>query len=449
MPKTQVNCPNCRQPVVADVDQLFDVNQDPESKQRLLSGAYNLVNCSVCGYQGNLATPIVYHDPEKELLLTFVPADLGLPQNEQERVIGGMINQVLNNLPQEKRKGYLLRPQATLTMQGLVERILEADGITKEMIQAQQQRLNLLQRLVSITDENTLAEVASQEDALIDAEFFNLLNHLAEASMMSGEQEAAQQLAQLQRSLLSVTTFGRQVQAQSDEYQAAVADLRESGSELTREKMLELVAKSPNDTRLRAFVSIARPVMDYTFFQMLSERIDRSRGEGRTRLVEARTKLLEMTQEYDQQLEEHIQNTRQAIEALLDADDLRKAMVESVSVVDQFFVVEVTQMLEQARKQGDLERSGKLQQILDIIEEASAQPPELELVEEYLEAPDDQARRQFLEQHQEAITPEFMDMMANVALQAQSADDQEFAQLVMEANRQLLRFSMERSLDTP
>ena len=116
--------------------------------------------------------------------------------------------------------------------------------------------------------------------------------------------------------------------------------------------------------------------MDYTFFQMLSERIDRSRGEGRTRLVEARTKLLEMTQEYDRQLEAHIQDTRQTIEALLEADDLRQAMVEGVSVVDQIFVVEVTQMLEQARKQGDLQKSGKLQQILDIIEEASAQPPE-------------------------------------------------------------------------
>ncbi|MBN1148074.1 MAG: hypothetical protein JXA78_12520 [Anaerolineales bacterium] len=447
MPKTQVKCPNCRQPVVADVVQLFDVNQDPRAKQILLSGTYNLVSCPVCGYQGNLATPIVYHDSEKELLLTFVPAELGLPQNEQERLIGGLINQVLNNLPQEKRKGYLLRPQSTLTMQGLVERVLEADGITKEMLQAQQQRLSLLQRLASATDEAALTEIASQEDGLIDAEFFSLLSHLAEAANMGGDQESARRLAQLQRSLLPITTFGRQVQAQSEEYQAAIADLRAAGSELTREKMLELVTKSPNDTRLRAFVSLARPAMDYTFFQMLSERIDRSRGEGRTRLVEARAKLLEMTQEYDRQLEAHVQETREMIEALLMADDLRQAMVEDVSVVDQFFLMEVTQMLEQARKQGDLERSGKLQQILDIIEEASAQPHEIELIKDYLEAPDDQARRQFLEQNQEAITPEFMDMLANIALQAQSGDDPQFAKVVMEANRQVLRFSMERNLN--
>ncbi len=154
MPKTQVSCPNCRQPVVAEINQLFDVNADPSAKSRLLSGSYNLMQCQYCGYQGNLASPIVYHDPDKELLLTFVPAELGLPRNEQERLIGEHDQPGDHKLPQEKRKGYLLNPQSTLTMQGLIERVLEADGITREMIQAQQQRMNLLQRLASVTDES-------------------------------------------------------------------------------------------------------------------------------------------------------------------------------------------------------------------------------------------------------------------------------------------------------
>ena len=96
MPRTQVNCPNCRQPVVAEIDQLFDLNTDPTAKQRLLSGAVNIVNCQVCGYQGGLATPIVYHDPEKELLLTFVPPELNMARDDQERAIGALINQVMN-----------------------------------------------------------------------------------------------------------------------------------------------------------------------------------------------------------------------------------------------------------------------------------------------------------------------------------------------------------------
>jgi hypothetical protein len=446
MPKTQVSCPNCRQPVVAEIDQLFDVSQDSAAKQRLLSGAVNLIECPTCGFRGNLATPIVYHDADKELLLTFVPAELGLPQNEQERMIGGLINQVINHLPQEKRKGYLLRPQATLTMQGLIERVLEADGITKEMIQAQQKRLNLIQRLLTITDPQALEEVARQEDELVDAEFFDLVNTLAQTALMGGDQQSARALANLQKGLLTSTTFGRQVKAQSDEFEAAIADLRSAGQGLTREKMLDLVVEAPNDTRLQALVSLARPAMDYSFFQMLSERIERARGEGRNRLAVLRSRLLEMTQEYDHQLETHLQETRQLIEALLQSEDVSQAMAENLSVVDQFFLAEVTRMLEQARKDGDLNRSGKLQQIMNVIEEANAAPPELELIEDYLDAPGEDGRRKFLEEHEAEITQEFLDMLANLAIQAQAAEDKGFAELAVTANRQALRFSMQRSM---
>ena len=56
-------------PVTATLEQLFDVNQDPSAKQRFLSGRFNMIQCSSCGYQGQVAGPIMYHDPEKEMLL--------------------------------------------------------------------------------------------------------------------------------------------------------------------------------------------------------------------------------------------------------------------------------------------------------------------------------------------------------------------------------------------
>jgi hypothetical protein len=110
--KTQIACPRCRQPVVAQIEQLFDITADPGAKQRLLGGVSNYAACKNCGYNGPLATPIVYHDNDKELLLTYFPPELGLPVNEQEKMVGPLITQVTNRLPAEKRKGYLLRPQA-------------------------------------------------------------------------------------------------------------------------------------------------------------------------------------------------------------------------------------------------------------------------------------------------------------------------------------------------
>jgi hypothetical protein len=445
MPTTRINCPNCRQPITAEIDQLFDVTADPAAKQVFLSGAFNLVRCPMCGYQGSLATPIVYHDADKELLLTFVPPEIGLPRDEQERLIGSMMNQVINKLPQEKRKSYLLRPQSTLTLQGLVERVLEADGITREMIQAQQQRLSLAQRLANAADPKTLEEIARQEDALIDAEFFSLLTTLGQAALASGDQEAARRLSELQKSLIPITTFGRELQAQSQEIEQAVKELQALGKDLNRENLLELVIQAPNETRLKALASLARPAMDYTFFQMLSERIDRARGEGRSRLVEVRSQLLEVTQAIDRQLEQHVLESRQLIEAILNEQNVAEAMAASMPAVDELFIQELNRMLGEARGKGDLERSAKLQQMADVVQQ-SISPPGMALVEEYLDAPDEAAREQFLQAHSAEIDENFMDLLGRITLQVQSSEEREIAEHVTVANRHALRFSMKRSM---
>lgn len=445
MPKTRVNCPNCRQPVIADVEQLFDVASDPSAKQKLLSGAVNVIACQNCGYQGSLATPIVYHDAEKELLLSYMPPEMGLPRNEQERILGGLINQVINRLPQEKRKGYLLRPQSTLTMQGLVERVLEGEGITREMIQAQQQKMNLLQRLISATPD-VRETIAQQEDQLIDAEFFSLISRLAEASLGAGDQRSARALAELQRGLLPITSFGRELQAQSQEYEAAINSLRELGDQLTRDDLLDVVISAPNDIRLQALVRLARPAMDYEFFQLLSQRIDRARGDGRARLIEIREKLLDITREVDSRLEERRKAIQGIIENILQTPDISKAMAENLELVDEMFLGELDDFLAQARKQGNLERSAKIQQMIAVIQEASAPPPEVKLIEAMLEAEDDASRQALLEQNASQITPDFIDALSNVMTQLQSTGDEQLIKRIQAVHRQVLRFSMKANL---
>jgi hypothetical protein len=448
MPKTQISCPNCRQPVTADVNQLFDMNVDPQAKARLLSGSYNLIQCPSCGYQGNLASPIVYHDPEKELLLTFVPPEMGLPRNEQERLIGSLINQVVSKLPQEKRKGYLLNPSATLTMQGLIERILEGDGITREMMQAQQARMSLLQRLVNASDQATLEEIARQEDAIIDADFFSLLNRLAEISMMQGDRQGAQLLGQLQQSLLPITTYGREIQAQSQEVEAAINDLRAAGQDLDQAKLLELIINAPNETRLNALVSFARAGMDYTFFELLTRRIEAAQEPEKARLQELRVRLLQMTQEIDKAREEQRQEIRRAITAIAQSKDIPQAMGQILGAIDENFVRELQTMQDEARKAGDLEKLGKYGEMIQVLQEASA-PPEMGMIEEYLEQGDETARQAWLEQHREAVTQEVVDLMSNIAMQvqqSQTTEDRAFAEQVIAAHRQMLKFNMAKGL---
>jgi len=446
MPRTVVNCPNCKRPVQAEIQQLFDLNQDPSAKQKLLSGAFNLIQCPNCGFRGAAAMPIVYHDPDKELLLTFVPPELALPSNEQERIVGGLINQVMNHLPQEKRKAYLLQPQQTLTMQGLIERVLEADGITKEMLQAQQQRLSLIQRLLLASSVDIQKELIHQEDQSIDEQFFALLDRLIEVSMAGGDEQSAQKLGELQKIVMEESTFGRELSHQVREVEAALASLREAGQSLDRKKLLELVIDAPNEERLRALVSFARAGMDYQFFQLLSERIDRARGDGRARLVKLRDTLLQYTQEYDRDIAQRVEQTRQKLEQVLSEVDVEQGLAKYSPIIDGIFISVLNSALEQAEAQKDLPRLEKLKQIMEIIEKASAPPEGVQLLEKLLEAESESEQRRILEENAEKITPELLNSIINLVYQLQGGENKALGERVNEIYKAMLRFSMERSL---
>ncbi|MEA4908126.1 MAG: CpXC domain-containing protein [Anaerolineaceae bacterium] len=447
MPKTTTSCPRCHQPVVADIEQLFDTNVDPKAKQLLLSGNFNLIRCPNCGYQGNLSTPIVYHDPSKELLLTYFPPDLGMQVNEQERLIGPFINQVTNKLPPEKRKAYLLRPQNMLTFDTLLEKILEADGITKDMIQAQQQRLSLLQRLLSAAPDSR-GEIIRQEESLIDSDFFNILSRLAESSMAQGDEQAGAVLAALQQQLLNETKFGKDMQSQAKEAEEAVKSLQEASQQgLTREKLLDLIIDAPTETRLSTLVSLTRSGLDYTFFQILGERIEKAGDEQKQKLTGLRDKLLAMTQQIDQAIQQQMEQTKAALDSILSAPNLDEALAQNLDIIDEYFMEIVQQELQAARQQGNLERSGKLQRIQQLIEQLTTPPPEIEFIKELLGATDAAERQQLMEHNQDKVTPEMLQMLNNVIVQSETQNQPpEVLQQLQEVYRAALRFSMQANM---
>ncbi|HNS64679.1 MAG TPA: CpXC domain-containing protein, partial [Anaerolineaceae bacterium] len=418
MAQTRVNCPRCRTPIQADVEQLFDLNIDPQAKQRLLSGGVNVVNCPTCGYTGNVSVPIVYHDPDKELLLTFFPPDMGTPVNEQERMIGPLINRVVDRLPAEKRKAYLLRPQAMLTFQTMIDRILEADGITKEMIEEQEQRLNLLRRLLSTSTPEAREEIIRQEESIIDEGFFMMLAQLAEVSMQQGEQRTAQALAGLQAELLEHTNLGRELKERSDETQAAVRSLQEAQEKgLTREKLLDLLVEAPTETRLVALVGLARTGLDYQFFQILSLRIEQATGEEKTHLLTLREKLLDLTRQIDEEIQKQMDEAAKLLETILNAPDIEKATMEHMAEFNDAFVNVIKSELQDAQQRQDGDRFGKLQRIIRILQQAST-PPEVELVEQLIGAADEEGRRQILEANSEMVTSEFLQLLNQLAVQS-------------------------------
>ncbi len=419
MPKTQVACPRCRQPILAEVRQVFDVGQDPRAKDLLLSGAANVVQCPHCGFQGPLATPILYHDPNKELLLVYVPPELGLHRDDQEKVIGPLLNQIINNLPPEKRKAYLLQPQTMLTYESLIERILEADGITKEMLQAQEQRLRLIQRLMTTAPESR-AEILRQEDALVDADFFALLARLLELHLAQGDRAGAQKLVEIEKAALEHTTFGQQVRREEEEIQKALQSLQQLGPRATLDQLVDLVVQAPTETRLQALVRLARPAMTYEFFAKLSERIEQAQGEEKERLTRLRERLIELTQAVDKEVQARVQAARQVLDQILAAENLEQAVVQALPAIDDLFLGVLEEELKAARQKGDLQRSARLNQVVEILQKLSSPPPQAVLLDALVNTTDPQKRQQLLERNAALVDQQLAEALAQLAAEYQN-----------------------------
>jgi len=449
MAKVQTSCPRCKSPVIADVEQVFDLNQDPQAKQRLLSGQVNVVRCANCGYEGMLGTPIIYHDPEKEFLFTFVPSDLGLPVNEQERLLGPMINQVVNRLPLEKRKAYILRPQTMLTFQTMVEKILEGDGVTREMLDDQQKRLALLQRLLQTTSPESRLEVIKQEEALIDENFLSMFARLMEATMAQGDERSARALAGLQKELVENTAVGQKIQSQSREAQDVIRVLQEAGKDgLTREKLVDIfVDSADSEVKLSTLTSVVRAGMDYTFFQLLTERINSSSNDKKPQLEAMREKLLSFTKEIDDQQQLQMAQTAKLLDAILAAPNPADALKEHLDQVDEYFVELVEQELKNARTAADLNRIAKIQKVKAVLDEASAPPPELAMIEQLLDLPSYDERLKLMQSKTEMITPEFTQMLAGIIAQTEAQHQpEELINKLKEINRIAIRITMTEAM---
>ncbi len=443
MPKTQIPCPQCGQPIVADIRQVFDLAQDPKAKQILLSGAYNIVQCPYCGYQGAVETPIVYHDPEKELLLTYFPPALNKSRDEQERILGRLISQITQNLPPEKRKGYLLQPQAMLTFQSLIERILEADGITKEMLQEQEKRIRLIERLLSASDE-ARREILEQEKEIADAQFFSILTQLLDATLLGNDQRTAEQLAAIYNLAVENTPYGQEIKKQEKSLKAAEEAIRKLGERPTLDELVDaFIAAADDELQLTALTSVLRPVMNYEFFSRLTERIDKAPEGEKTKLEKLRDHLLKLVQEVDKAMQNEIKVHREAVERVLSAENVEQAIQEVAPLIDPIFLEILENELKEARQKGDLQRSARISQVLETIEKLTAPPPEIALIQSLLEAPDAEAREKLLKENRKLVNEALVQQVAALIGQLQSQGaPAETIQKAHEAYQQALKFYM-------
>lgn len=440
-PLTLVRCPNCKSQIQAPVEQVVDVGHDPSAKTRLLSGTLNKARCSVCGFEGQFSTPIVYHDPDKELLLTYMPLELNLGSDEQERTLGRLITGIVDRLEPDDRKGYLLQPQAALTLQGLVERILEEDGISKEDLEAQKAKMRLFEDLLR-TPEAQLDSFVAEHDEALDSPFFQLATLTIQTTE---DQRAREALNTRLEQALQRTSFGKKIQAQESELRAAAESLQVLGEQITQEDLLSLLLDAPNDDRVVALVNLTRPAIDYSFFQQLTERIEQAEGDEQDRIRNLRQRILEITERLDKVQEARVAQATSLLQSLLESENLDEALQSAVPLIDDLFLSILQANIRAARERNETELLEKFesldQKLMQMIE--AVLPAGLKLAQKVLSIEDEKEALSMLDEAKDEIDQDLLNALMTRAQRMAESNDEAGETRLMQLYSHALKLSME------
>jgi predicted transcriptional regulator YheO len=159
-----------------------------------------------------------------------------------------------------------------------------------------------------------------------------------------------------------------------------------------------------------------------------------------------------MVNQVDLQIQERIKQAEAFLEQLLSAPDIRQATQQNLEQFDQAVIEALNNMLRAADRDKDTARLEKLKQVVDVLNEASAPPPEFALLEQFLEARNEQELETMIAQHEAEITPQFMEAVGGLVAQMESmpedaaSEEKVVAERLKLIYRHLLRYSMKKKM---
>ena len=407
---TPAVCARCGRQFSASAERILDVDKDPTAKTRLLSGRVNVARCPACGAEGALNAPFVYHDRSKDMLLAYMPPTFGANENERQRVLGDITNAVMNSLPPEQRKAYLFQPKMFFTLPTMTETILQADGVTKEMMDAQKAQVDLINDMLRATDATIFQQLIDQNRDKIDYEFFQTLAASMEAAQASGQQKVAQVLNSLSMRLMQ--EFGIPVGEE-------IAGEGSKGM-LTRDGLIKALENAVGDEELSTLIAVGQPLMDYGFFQELTAQIDAAQAEGdkqrAKRLSALRAKVVQLKDDMEAASKQVINQATELLKGALQSENPEAYLRERVDQITEAFFVVLSANLNAADQQGQTEAADKLEGIAEaamkLIQESA--PPEVQLLNKLVAAPYPDGTLRLLEENRVVLTPEFVDAVTMI-----------------------------------
>jgi hypothetical protein len=440
----KTKCPACGSGFQTPVDQIIDVRVDPEAKRRMLSGAVNVARCPACGWAGRLNTPFIYHDPAQEVALLYLPVEAGRNEAERQKAAGRLTRRLSNSLPPEERKGYLLNPETFITMESMVNRVLELEGVTEEDMARSAAQQQLLQDLLK-AEQDAWEEMVEEKTDLIDEGFFYLLNYnmrMFEAVREQQEklppdaEEMADKVEALQDYLTETHALGRKLAARSK----AIRPFMENPN---REALVDALVAAPDDGTVEMLVQTGAQLMDYGFFQQLVQRIEAAESdEERDRLKALRRHVLDLRDELQESSQALLGERTELLQKLLKTEEPLKMARSHLSELDEAFSYVLQSHIRFAQRTGDESQLSNLQELTEVLDQLMEQsmPPEVALTRRLLMVPSDEAAVELLAENRGVVTESFVEFLTALEERTREDGDVELADRLGELHQLAQRF---------
>jgi len=194
-------------------------------------------------------------------------------------------------------------------------------------------------------------------------------------------------------------------------------------------------------------VSLTRSGLDYQFFQILSERIEREEGESKQNLVDLRAKLLDLTRKIDTEVKKRLEKAASLLDKIIAEENAEQAIEKYAAEIDEYFTEAVQIEFDKAHENNDLARIEKIQKVVSVLEKLSAPPPEVELIQKLLEAHDETERKQLFDKNAEKIDDQFLQTITAILAEGESRQQSpELIDSLQTIYKMALRKSMEKNL---
>ncbi len=413
----EVQCPACGARIRVPANQILDVRVNPAVKDAILGGQINLIRCPRCGTVQRINLPFIYHDPAHEVALLYLPPDAGRDEIERQKVAGRLNRALLNSLPTEEQKSYLLQPETFINLESLVKRVLELEGLSEEDINRVQARMALFETLFNATQDDTLEQaVAEHQEEVEDPDFHLLLQNYADLTAQAEPSEEVQILRKLFEYLRTHTQMGQKFAALDRAHEA----YRQAPS---YESFLDLLRVVPSEDLLRSMLEGAQEVLDYGFFKALLARIEQAPTKAERKEWETlRERILAIRDEMMQAWDQIMQDRLDLIKKLLESKEQDKMLQSHLSELDEHF----SAALEAVRQLAVQEQNQFMLKDLEALAEkvsavvAKNIPPDVLFTQLLLQAQTEQEAREILRNYRKLLTPDFIAKMQNVAERLQN-----------------------------